>query len=93
MTEMTENNVPNLDAMSSEDLMSFWMTYQRGRKYRSLFPNGGPLTKTAARDLACYASNTATAKTLRLQGNIARAVVYEDIAERIYQRLPLFAKW
>jgi hypothetical protein len=43
--------------------------------------------------LANYAANIATAKRLRLKGEITTATVYEKIAERIYQRLPTWARW
>jgi hypothetical protein len=91
---MSDNNVPNLDAMTSDELMTFWMRHQGGRQgYRELFPNGGPGTIRATSKLACYASNKATAMTCRLDGRIDTALMYEGIADRIYNELPDWAKW
>lgn len=85
--------VPNLDAMSSDELLQFWLTHQRGRNYRELFPNGGKGTKSATWQLAHYASNRATAMSCRLRGEILAATVYEGILDRIYRELPEWAKW
>lgn len=90
---MNENNVPNLDCETSDDLLAFWTKHQRGRSYLALFPSGGVGTKRATADLANYASNKATAQTCRLLGDIRSAAMYEDIADRIYEGLPEFAKW
>lgn len=83
----------NLDAMSREELLSFWMKHQSGRNYRELFPEGGKGSKKAAGDLANYASNKATAMSCRVSGDIERAMMYESIADRIYAVLPAFAQW
>ena len=58
-----------------------------------LFPDGGKGTQLATASLANYASNKATAVRLRLQGDITMAVMYEDIADKIYRGLPDWAKW
>lgn len=89
----TDTNVPNLDAMSKDELMHFWFHHQRGRGARVLFPQGGKGTRTATSDLACYASNKATAMACRLRGEIAIALQYEAIADRVYDRLPAWAQW
>lgn len=86
-------SAPNLDAMSADDALAFWFKHQRGRKYREIFPKGGRSTKRATADLANYASNISTAKTLRLRGDIGTASYYESIAERIYSKLPEDARW
>ncbi len=88
-----EGEVPNLDGMDQEDLWDFWKTYQRGKNYRELFPDGGEGTKNATQDLANYAANKATAMGLRAEGEIEKAVAYEDIADRIYDDLPEWAQW
>lgn len=94
---MKTTNVPNMDAMTSDELWTFWKTYHRpGRKaVYTLFPLRTPRDGAyqATVDLASYASNKATAMECRLRGNIAAAKTYEDIADRIYDRLPTFAKW
>jgi hypothetical protein len=93
-TMMTsEDGAPNLDCQSSDDLMAFWLRHQRGRKVRELFPAGGKGTRRATADLANYASNKATAQDCRLRGDIKAALIYEGICDRIYDRLPEFARW
>jgi hypothetical protein len=96
MTTAT-SNVPNLDAMSRDDLMSFWLKYHRpGRKaVVELFPDRKPRDGSyqAVVDLACYASNKATAMSCRLRGDINSAMMYEGIADRIYDGLPEIARW
>lgn len=85
--------VPNLDAMDHAELMTFWQRHQNGRCYRELFPDGGKGSRGAAGDLACYASNLATARSCRLRGDIAAASMYEQIADGIYDGLPAYARW
>ena len=85
--------VPNLDAMTHDQLMAFWFKHQSGRNARDLFPEGGKGTRTATGDLACYASNKATAMVCRERGSISVALQYEQIADRIYRELPAAARW
>jgi len=89
---MSENNIPNLDAMPADELMQFWVTHQRGRRYRDLVGSGRGARRATA-DLANYASNKATAMQCRLRGDIQAALMYEGIADRIYDGLPSFARW
>ena len=86
------NNVPNLDAMTRDELMTFWMQHQRGRGYKALLGSGRGRMKATA-FLACYASNVATALACRLRGDISTACMYERIADNIYAKLPDYAKW
>lgn len=88
-----ENDVPNLDCMTPTALMQFWKTYDRGRKYRVVFPDGGPGTMRAVADLANYAANKATAMNCRIKGDIQTAMQYESICDSIYDGLPDYAKW
>lgn len=83
----------NLDCVSAEELWAFWREHSGGRAYRVLFPAGGTGTKRATADLACYASNKATAMSCRLRGDIQAAQMYEGICDRIYRKLPGFAAW
>lgn len=87
------NAAPNLDAMTSDDLMTFWAKHQRGRRYLDLFCEGGRGTKIATADLANYASNKSIAMQCRVRGDIPSALMYEDIADRIYNNLSAFARW
>lgn len=88
-----QSNVPNLDAEEATALLIFWNRHQGGRNARDLFPEGGKGTLRATADLANYASNKATAMQCRRRGDITAALMYEDIADRIYNDLPSFARW
>lgn len=87
----------NLDGLSSpEDLMQFWQAGSGVRPIalaRVLFPSQPTGYVRATRDLACYASNKATAMQCRLRGTIQSALQYEGICESIYNRLPEYARW
>ena len=87
------DNVPNLDDISADEAFAFWAKHQRGRNARELFPAGGKGTRRATSDLASYAANIGTAKQCRARGDIEIAQQYERIAQRIYDRLPEFARW
>lgn len=89
-------SAPNLDAMDSGDLMSFWHKHQQGRQWKQLFPDrmeSISCVKCTVSLLANYASNKATAMSCRERGDIYHATQYEAIAEKIYKELPEFAKW
>lgn len=83
----------NLDTWSPEDLLRFWKMHQRGYRHRAVFPAGGRGTRIAVAGLASYAANKATAMICRARGDIGAAMMYEGICERIYSRLPGFARW
>lgn len=88
--------VPNLDAMDVKELYDF-AAYTRGfsrKKARVLF--GDPLPaghKRVFKDLNNYTWNTITAKLVRGRGELQTALMYEQIAERIYSHLPAWARW
>lgn len=86
-------NVPNLDALSESKLQEFWQRHQRGQFSRELFPLGGPRTRVATYELANYAMNKAVAMQCRVDGNVAVAIDYEAICDRIYAELPEWARW
>lgn len=81
------------DFTDSSDLMAFWYKHQRGQNAREIFPDGGKGTRRAVADLANYASNLATARQCRARGDISTAQAYEGICQRIYEKLPAFARW
>jgi hypothetical protein len=85
--------VPNLDAVPADELMRFWNNYQSGRNATSMFPAKPKGYKSATGDLANYASNKATAMQCRIRGEIDTALMYESICDRIYAKLPEYAKW
>jgi len=89
------NNVPNLDAMSSDELMEFWKTFHRPtRKQASWLVGGtGKGYTTAAMSLAAYAASKATAQMCRERDDITGAQIYEIICKDIYKRLPASVKW
>jgi hypothetical protein len=90
-----EEGPPNLDAMTADKLMSFWVVahYHPVKVGRAMFPERPAGYVSATRTLACYASNKAPAMTLRAEGEITRAGVYEGICEIVYDQLPEFARW
>lgn len=85
-------DIPNLDAMSRDDLMTFWSLHQRGRNRRMLGISGRDSMNIAG-TLANYASNKAAAMICRLDGRIADALVYEHICDGLYGMLPENCKW
>lgn len=60
---------------------------------RVLFPRRPRRYVATTADLAHYAWNKQAAMRCRLAGEIARAIVYETICDRIYDRLPEYARW
>ncbi len=89
------NNVPNLDAMAEDDLMSFWSRYARPSRKdaESLIGDRRRGFTTLAGRLAGYASNKATAMACRRRGDIQAALIYEHICDSIYERLPADLQW
>lgn len=92
MTEPMAHNVPNLDAMTHDELMTFWMAHQRGRGRKALGLSGKGSMNTTG-NLACYASNKATAMSCRLRGDITAAQVYEQICDGLYKLIPAHVRW
>jgi hypothetical protein len=71
---------PNLDAMDESDLLAFAKMNRKARKQHT-------------RELAHYADTKASAMQHRSRGNIEAALLYEDLCERIYRRLPEHCRW
>ena len=84
---------PNLDAMTVDELQVFASAHRGMAPGRKMFPEGGKGTNIAARDLVAYAWNKSTAMQCRLRGDISTAWRYEGICDRIFDRLPEFARW
>ncbi len=87
---------PNLDGVHQDELWEFWQATNSVRPIvmaRRLFPDRPKGYVAVTRDLGNYAANRATAMKCRLEGQIDTALMYESICERIYQRLPDYAKW
>ena len=94
--------IVNLDTLTADQLMNFWSRFSRPGVTRAaicalfdLDVNGAkPKGYTrAAKDCANYAANKATAMRCRLRGDIDKALMYERIADRIYDDLPEYAQW
>lgn len=89
------NNVPNLDAMSEDELMAFWNRFHRASRKDAEWLVGDRrkgFTLLAAA-LANYACNKAVAMKCRLNGNILGAQCYEHVAQLCYERLPEDLRW
>jgi ribosomal protein L40E len=85
----------NLDCMSHEDLFAFAARYQyyNHAKAAELFGEEHKRQRNAYRDADNYAWNKYTAMSCRLRGDVQSALQYESICERIYAKLPPFARW
>ena len=85
----------NLDGIDKDEL---WHLHNLLRQHpvaeaRRWFPDRPRGYVAATRTLEHYAANKATAMKLRAEGNVATAMVYEAICERLYKQLPEFARW
>jgi len=91
----TESKVPNLDALPPDELVKFAERYEGALflRARELFPDRPKRYVGAARDLGHYARNMSVAWHLRAAGKVQSAVKYEEICDRIYQKLPRYARW
>ncbi len=89
-----EPGAPNLDGMDQEDLFHFAMGAEDRKRVaaRKLFGTHphGPI---ALMSLVTYAWNKITAMQKRLDGDIASAILFEDACEKMYRKLPEFARW
>lgn len=87
--------VPNLDAMTHDELMNFWARYHRATRKDAAELIGDKRKGYIglAADLANYACNKAVAMSCRLKGNINAATNYEAYADQIYARLPADLRW
>ena len=85
----------NPDGMDADALWDFWKQTQQSCRQtaRRLFPDRPRGYVRATADLGNYAADKATALRQRAQGDIPTAQTYETICERIYDRLPDYARW
>jgi hypothetical protein len=91
-----QQGAPNLDGVAPSELWEFWSATNSVRPIRMarrLFPDRPKGYVAVTRNLGCYASNRATAMKCRAEGKISIALDYEAICDRIYDRLPEYAKW
>lgn len=87
--------IPNLDEMSADDLMDFWMKYQNRQKRADALALVGQRKgfTNVAKSLGAYAANKATALRCIEKGDEHAAAVYEKICESIYKGLPPDVRW
>lgn len=91
-----EDGAPNLDCLNVAELRELTKLTTGNRPIntaRALFPNNVVGRVRAVKDINAYAWNKITARWCREAGDIESALKYELICERIYQRLPDFARW
>lgn len=94
LAQCWESNVPNFDAMNEKELSSFWDKYHRAsRKDAAALVGDRPRCVNIAATLAAYALDRGCAMGLRLEGEIARAMTYEESMELRYKSLPVDIRW
>jgi hypothetical protein len=93
-------NVPNLDCMDVDELMQFLRDYfypnRSNTKSLLGIPESDNLprgSKRVVKDLSNYAANKVAAMDCRRRGDVNTAIMYEDICDRIYQKLPEQHRW
>ena len=90
---MTDNDVPNLDAMDPEDLRQFAKHHALGANASELFPEQRQGISGPVAVLARYAAEKACAMSARAAGHIQTAQNHERKCDVIYRELPEFARW
>jgi len=88
--------LPNFDCMESDDLMALWIQYRdMSRAECARLLGGKPKGYTGiGKTIAGYISNKATAMSCRRRGDIRAALMYEGIADRIYDHdIPAKLRW
>lgn len=91
-----EEGAPNLDAtMESKGLSEFWGAINQSPVIcaRMMFPSKPKGYVSATYTLGCYAVAKSCAISLRRDGEISRAMVYESHCDIYYKSLPEFARW
>jgi hypothetical protein len=78
----------------AEWLWRFWITVHKNSRVVAdfLFPTHPRGYVKVTKMLGNFASNSAVAMKERLAGRINAAMIYENIADSIYERLPSYAK-
>ena len=82
--------IPDLDAMSEDELMTFWSVYHRAgpKLAEQLFGRRFKDFTNAASALANYASNRATAMACARRGDEHGKEIYEHAMRLSFDRLP-----
>jgi hypothetical protein len=93
---LASEGTPNIDCWSADadDIWSLAEVLSRPRQSGLvMFPDRRKGYVRATQSLAHYAYNKATAMRCRARGDVLGAGNYEAICQRIYDRLPAFARW
>lgn len=88
----TDDGVPNLDAMSQEDLLAYkaWLSDQ----VCNVFNDQPAHDRTVARaELSAYCTSKVQAMNMRLDGFVSAALVVEADLDARYKQLPEWARW
>lgn len=91
----TENQIPNFDAMTAEDLFNFALKFRKPSRKAAAELIGDTrdgYTKIA-RELARYAEAKCVAMKARAKGAIGNALSHEELCDRIYDSLPEDLRW
>jgi hypothetical protein len=95
-SQYAETNVPNLDAMTADQLKSFVLMYRNPRPDESVHLTGisePEMAMEATKLLAVYATNKMHAMEERIKGNMGEALRHEEECDKIYERLPDDLRW
>lgn len=87
-----DTGAPNLDAMPRSELVA-WAKQTPHVLAAKLFPAKPRGYMQAACDLLIYADTKSAAMGFREDGEIDKALELEAYCDRVYQRLPAFARW
>lgn len=91
-----QGDVPNLDALTVDELDKFYACYRRGNNWQDLIDDEDLSSidaQAAVVHLAEYAFHKALAMRARERGAIGSAWENERECESIYKRLPESARW
>lgn len=87
-------DIPNLDEMDEGELMDIWIEFfNRPFQVARKLGIHGSGSIHAIKDIGLYASNKAIAQMHRRRGDIQTALMYERIADHIYDGLPTEFRW
>lgn len=93
LLDTLKDRPPNLDAMTADELLNFYLTHQGGYQAQLLFRKGGSPSQRATDLLAHYADCKRQAIACRREGNVEAARGWETRCEETYALLPQFARW
>lgn len=85
--------VPNLDAMTTENLIAFSERHQYGREYKRLFDRVSRFVVPDTSLLASYAHCKACERLCAAREDMPQSVVYQRMAAEFYKKLSPDAKW